>query len=297
MKQKTGAFQAAVIVIAGILVAGVLHFAADIAAPMTLAVVTGIIAAPVLDFLCRVGVPVGVGASIILLATIAIIVTAVVAFEPIFWRFVDAIPTIRLEIREIIWNFRETLNSIGNVNEEMQEAFGGGSGEGDSNEGASVPSLTDAMLAAPAIIAQALIFAGTFYFFLVNRLEVYSFLARRLSAVGETELIKRRFRVAEKLVSRYFLAITIVNFALGFAVTAIMTALGMPLPYVWGLAAALLNYVLYLGPAVMVVVLLLGGLVNFEGLMVAAPAACFMVCNMIEAQFVTFKPSWAAMCA
>ncbi len=105
--------------------------------------------------------------------------------------------------------------------------------------------------------------------------------------MGETELIKRRFRVAEKLVSRYFVAITIVNFALGIAVTGIMTALGMPLPYVWGLAAALLNYVLYLGPAVMAALLLVGGLVNFDGLMVAAPAAAFMVCNLIEAQFVT----------
>ncbi|SIT10553.1 Predicted PurR-regulated permease PerM [Roseivivax lentus] len=287
MKQKTGAFQVSVIVIAAILVAGVLYYASDIAAPMTLAVVTGIIAAPVLDAFCRLGLPVGVAASVILLLTLGVIATAVVAFEPVFWRFVDAIPAIRWEIREIVFEFRETLRSIGNVNEEMKEALGGGNGDGSSDEGASVPSVTDALFAAPAVLGQVLIFAGTLYFFMVNRLEVYSFLARRLSAVGETELIKRRFRVAERLVSRYFVAITIVNFSLGIAVTAIMTALGMPLPYVWGLGAALLNYVLYLGPAVMVVVLLLGGLVHFEGLMVAAPPVLFMLVNLIEAQFVT----------
>ena len=287
MKQKSGTLEISVTVIAAILLAAVLYLAQDIAAPMTLAVVSAIIAAPILDALCRLGLPVGLAAALILLFTLVLIATSVIAFEPVFWRFVDAIPVIRAEIRAIIFDFRDTLRSIGNVNEEVKQALGGGSSGGGDDEGSAVPSLTDALFAAPALLGQCLIFAGTFYFFLVNRLEVYSFLARRLSNVGETELIKRRFRIAEYLVSRYFIAITIVNFALGFAVTGVMTAFGMPLPYVWGLAAALLNYVLYLGPAVMAALLLLGGLVNFEGLMVAAPAACFMGLNLLEAQFVT----------
>ncbi|MHA6326016.1 AI-2E family transporter [Roseivivax sp. CAU 1753] len=288
MKQNNAVIPMSINVIAAIMVATVLYIAQDIAAPMTLAVVTGVIVAPLLDGLCRLGVPVGIGATLILFMTLALIVISIVAFEPVFWRFVDAIPAIRQEIREIVFEFRDTLRNIGNVNQEVQEALGGGGdGGGGEDDSAPVPTVTDAVLAAPVFLGQFLVFAGTFYFFMVNRLDVYSFLSRRLSKVGETELIKRRFRVAEHLVSRYFIAITTVNLALGFAVTAVMTALGMPLPYVWGLGAALLNYVLYLGPAAMVVMLLLGGLINFEGPMVAAPVAAYLTMNMIEAQFVT----------
>ncbi|MHA7876876.1 AI-2E family transporter [Roseivivax sp.] len=290
MRQRKDGMATALVIVASILVAGVLYVSQDIAAPMTLAIITGIIFAPVMEAFDRMGLPKGLGAALILLFTLGALATAVVSLEPVFWRFVDAVPAIRREIEEIVFLFRDTLQSLGNVNEEVKEALGGGPGGasgGGEEEEAAVPSLTDALFAAPAVFTQFLIFAGTFYFFLVNRLSVYSFLAGRLSAAGEGETIKTRFRVAEYLVSRYFIAITIVNFGLGFATTAVMTALGMPLPYVWGFAVAIMNYVLYLGPALMVVLLLVAGLVNFEGIMVAAPAAAFLTLNMIEAQFVT----------
>ncbi|QFT62764.1 AI-2E family transporter [Roseivivax sp. THAF30] len=287
MRQKTDGASAALIIIASLLVAGALYVAQDVAAPIALAIVFGIIVAPIMEFLCRIGLPPGLGGALILLLTVALLSTAAVGLEPVFWRFVDAIPSIRMEMQEIVWQFRDTLNSLGNVNEEMKEAFGGAGEDGGDGEAAAVPSMTDAIFAAPAFLAQFLIFAGTFYFFLVHRLSVYSFLAARLSRAGEGQALRERFRVAEFLVSRYFIAITIVNFTLGFATTAVMTALGMPLPYVWGFAVAILNYVLYLGPALMAFLFLIGGLVNFEGLMSAAPAAAFLTLNMIEAQFVT----------
>jgi len=61
----------------------------------------------------------------------------------------------------------------------------------------------------------------------------------------------------------------------------------MPAPIIWGIGAALLNFILYAGPMVVVAALLLAGLIVFDGLMIFAPAAIFLMLNMFEAQFVT----------
>ena len=92
---------------------------------------------------------------------------------------------------------------------------------------------------------------------------------------------------AEARVSKYFLAITIVNAAFGGLVTVALSMIGLPGAMVWGLVAFLANFILYLGPAVLAAALLLAGLIQFDGAMQFAPTAIFVTMNMIEGQFVT----------
>ncbi|WP_223163127.1 AI-2E family transporter [Roseivivax sediminis] len=285
------------VILAVIATGTVLRIASDIVAPMTLAVVIGIIVAPVMDGFRRVGLPEGFSATLILVVTVAGLAALGFALEPLFWRIVDELPTIRLELRGLVYQFQGVIQGIGDAQEEMQQALGAAQeaaestaeeadGEGEGG-GPKIPSLSDAIFLAPIVLGQFLIFAGTLYFFLVTRHRVYAALAQRLSDLGESTRLLSRFHRAEYLVSRYFITIACINAVLGLATAGYLTAIGLPLPLVWGAAAAILNFVLYVGPACVVAGLLLSGLIAFDGLMVLAPAAGYLCLNMTEAQFVT----------
>ena len=254
--------------------------------------ITGVILSPVMDGARRVGLPAGAGALLIFAVTIAAIAALVFACEPLVWRVTEQLPHIRWELRSILNDFQDLIRGIDDAKEEMSQALGAaegaakGEGEGEGGIDA-LPSISDALFLAPAIMAQMLIFAGTFYFFLLTRLEIYGVLSRRLGAVGEAGRILQRFRTAEYLVSRYFAAISLVNAGLGLALAGYLSLIGLPLPLVWGAAAFLLNYVLYVGPGAIALGLLLSGLINFNGVMVVVPMVGYLTLNMIEAQFVT----------
>jgi predicted PurR-regulated permease PerM len=290
------------IVLATIAAGTVLFIAKDIAAPIALAVVMGIIVAPLMDALGRIGVPGGLAATLILVSVVAGLAALVFALEPLFWKIVDAVPTIRFELRSLVYDFQGIIQGIDDAQEQMQEALGAaakvaegaaeGAKEAAAEEGAEegmpeMPTLTDAIFLAPIILGQFLIFAGTLYFFLVTRHRVYAALAQRLSQVGESAQLRSRFHRAEYLVSRYFATITVINVTVGVALAGYLMAIGQPLPLVWGAAAAILNFVLYVGPAAMACGLLLGGVIAFDGLMSFAPVIGYLCINMTEAQFVT----------
>ncbi|MFZ5965066.1 AI-2E family transporter [Thalassococcus sp. BH17M4-6] len=293
MQTESRALRASIILLACLGALTALYITQDVAAPMTLGVITGIVLSPVMDGVRRLGVPAGTAATLILLVTIAAIGALIFAIEPLIWRIMDEIPNIRRELRSIIYDFQGLIQGIDDVNEEMKEALGGaeataqGDG-GDTKEALDeLPSVTDALFLAPVIMAQMLVFAGTFYFFLLTRNELYAALARRIGGIADTSRISKRFRTAEYLVSRYFFAISVVNAGLGAALGTYLSLIGLPLPLVWGFAAFLLNYVLYVGPAMVAIGLLLSGLIHFNGVMAIAPMAGFLLLNMTEAQFVT----------
>ena len=287
MKDSGALRTRATVVIAVIMVGTVLYLAEDIFAPMTLGVVLGVILSPVMSGLTRIGLPQGLSAMIVLVTSAILIAIFFFIGEPVVTRMVESVPRIETEMRGLIWEFRETIRGMEEMGDGMKEALGGETGGEEAESGPELPTVTDAIFLAPVILGQAMIFAGSLFFFLTSRLEIYEAASHRLSAVGEAGVIRRRLQNAERLVSRYFVTITIINLCLGLATTAAMLLLGMPMPFVWGLAATLLNYVLYVGPAVMATALLLGGLVVFDDARVLLPALAYITINLSEAQFVT----------
>lgn len=281
----------AVIVIAVTLGFGTLKLGADIFAPMVLGVVTGVILAPMTDVFERWGMPAGLASAIMLILGISVIAVIGILVEPLIWRLAEELPNIKWELRAIVGEFRGLIRGLDAVNREVEEALGtqsSGNGNGDDESGGdSMPSLTSTLFLAPLVLAQVLIFGGTLFFFLLTRKGIYQWLARWIGTSRDTEIIQRRFANAERLVARYFLTIAIVNTGLGIALGTALALIGMPAAIIWGIAAALLNFILYAGPMAVVAGLLLAGLIVFDGLMIVAPAAIFLMINMIEAQFVT----------
>ena len=254
-----------------------LKLAQDIFAPLLMAVVTGVIFAPLVDRGERLGLP--RPAVVLILMVLLFFVAGAIAFmaEPYFWTAVDQIPTVKYEIRRLLFEYRDLIRGLDEVNREMGQALGS---DGGDSPVADMPGLTDALLLAPILLAQFLIFLGGMFFFMLTRNGIYDWMSRHIGSRVDTGVIKERFCAAEHAVSRYFAMISIINLGLGVCV-------GMPGAIVWGIAAALLNFVLYLGPAAMAIALLLSGMLNYDGLLSFAPPAIYLALNMIEAQFVT----------
>jgi len=279
----------AVIVIAVTLGFGALKLGADIFAPMALGLVAAVILSPVTEFIERWGVPTGLASAIVLVLGITAIAVLIVTIEPLVWRVIEELPSIKWELRAIIEEFRTLVRGLDAVNREVEEALGTkGDGGGESDGGPNpMPTLSGTLYFAPVVLAQVLIFGGTLFFFLLTRKGIYQWSARWIGDSDDTAIILRRFTTAERLVARYFLTISIVNAVLGTLLGTALAIIGLPGPIIWGVGAALLNFVLYAGPMVVIGGLLLAGVIAFDGLMMLAPAAIFLTINMIEAQFVT----------
>lgn len=277
----------AVIVIALILGFAALQAGADVFAPMVLALVTGVMLAPATDVLERVGLSTGLAAAAVLIVGVSAIAVLAVLAAPVIWRIAEELPRIQFELRSIIADFTNLINGLKEMSREMEKALGAEPGQSAGGSESSLPDITNALFLAPVVLAQILIFAGTLFFFLLTRKSMYAWLSRWIGSSGDTEIILKRFTNAERMVARYFLAISIINAGVGAALGGALFLINLPAPFIWGFVAALLNFLLYVGPMAMAAGLLLAGIVAFDGPMVLVPPAIFLFINMVEAQFVT----------
>ncbi len=263
-----------------------MKLADDIMAPLVAALVAGVMLAPATAWLERRGLPATLAVALVLIAGALFIASIALLAEPYFWQLVDRIPRIKWELQKLLREYRDLIQGIGDMNAEVAKALGEAPGAGNG-AAAEMPTLMDALFFAPAILAQIAIFLGALFFFLLTRQSVYEFLSSRIGSRRDTDVIMARFRNAEKVISRYFLVVTIINTGLGVAVAGAMMALGLPGAIMWGAAAMMLNFVLFLGPATMIAALLLAGVVVFDGALSLAPAAAYLALNIIESQFLT----------
>ena len=267
-----------------------LHALSGIFAPLALALVTGVVLSPISDFWERTGLSAAVGALASLVLVLAVAAGLALMFQPVIAELVQQAPKVWSDLQETIAVVRGLLRGVADVTGEVSNAIAPeASAAMASDTGASVPlpSVTDAVLAAPAILSQVLIFAGALFFFLLTRKELYDWAALNLSDHGERAQTALKLRSAERHVSQYFLTITMINAGLGGACALAFQAIGLSGAVLWGVLAFLMNFIVYLGPAVFVVALLFAGVAAFDGGMALLPAASFVLINGIEGQFVT----------
>ena len=283
--QRDRVLRASAVVLAVIASFVALRLGRDVFAPMLLGLVIGVVLAPISDLLGRIGMP-RVGSTVVtIFACLGAFVAIGLMMEPLIWRVVDQAPLILAQLRETMRELQVLLGGL----DAVAETVGADAGDGASadEEGMAIPSIMDAVLFAPTVIAQMLIFVGTLFFFILSRVEVYAYLSRHRIILERPRDITRTLLAAERRVSRYFLTITVINATFGCIVGGVMWLIGMPTPYVWGLLAFLVNYILYLGPITYACVLVIAGSMNFTGLYVFAPAAAYLAMNATEGQFVT----------
>lgn len=255
-------------------------------APMLTGLVLGAVCAPLADATERLGLPRTLASLLVLSSFIFLTVAIFLAVEPTVTRAIQNAPVIWQEMTEILSAIRSTIAGVDELQETVQGAL---DEEGatamttqDTAAAVTLPGLMDALALAPSFAAALLVFAGTFYFFLLSRSSLYA-RVEDSTMPWERAMLER----AEARVSRYFLTITVINASFGTLVGLTMALLGMPQPVLWGLAAFLFNFVLYLGPACLALAFLIVGIVSFDGVISVVPAVLYVGMNMTEGQFVT----------
>ena len=292
------ATQWAAILIATVIVFAGLHFTQTVFAPLVLGLVIGVVLSPITIFVVRRGLPAAIGATATLLFSLVICAALLLFLAPSAQQIFDQGPRIMSELRESVSVVQDTLRGIEEASEEVTQAItedGAGATPAEADppanpvavEEARLPTITDAILTAPAIAAQFFVFVGSLFFFELSRREIYTWISRKLTRPENRAEMERRLSRADSMVSRYFLTISLINLALGSAVAAAMAIIGMPAPVQWGIFAGLMNFILYLGPAVVAVTFLVAGFVVFDGAASLLPLACYVGCNIVESQFVT----------
>ncbi len=272
-------------IIALVVLFAALRVAQGLFAPVLTAMVLGIVCAPLTDGIERIGLPRTLAALLMLTLFVVFTSTLFVLLEPAMTRAIQNAPSIWREVTGLLENLRGMLSGVEQLQDTVSDALGteeGGGAEGEEDAGVEVPGIMDALALAPSFAATLLIFAGTFYFFLVSRRDIYDRVDRSATFIS-AEMLER----AESRVSRYFLTITMINASFGVIIGLVMTLIGMPQPMIWGIAAFLINFVLYLGPAILAVALAIAGILTFDGPYSFLPAAAYVSLNMTEGQFVT----------
>ncbi len=274
----------ALVTLAAIAVFTALRLSGDVFAPLALGLVLGIVLSPISTGLERLGAPKALCALAVLIFALVVLAGILLFIGPVISRLLVQAPQIWREILDSIRTFQGVIQGISDASEEVARVIGT-ENTNETAEATRVPSLTDALIAAPAFAAQLLVFVGTLFFFVLSREEIYDWITNRLT--GAQDIMEMRLEEADRLVSRYFLTISVINIFFGGAVATAMWLIGMPSPLLWGVIATLMNFILYLGPAVMVFMLFVAGIVVFDGPTTLLPSLAFLALNITEGQFVT----------
>ena len=142
--------------------------------------------------------------------------------------------------------------------------------------------------ATPAIIVQLLTFVVLVLFLLIFGRQVYATAITTLPSITDKKQALKLVGDVQNELSRYILAISIINFFLGAITGTVLWYMTVEDAFLWGALIGLLNYAPYVGPLISLVVLSLAGIVQF-GLALTSfiPALVYFGLNLIEAQFVT----------
>ena len=267
-----------------------LNAAEGIFAPLTLALVVGIVLSPISDFWENRGFPPALGALSSLFLTLTVFGLLILMIQPVAAELMAAAPKVWADMQGTVNLIKGFLRGLAKVSEGMSSAVGTDANAAPAAPapgGVAMPGISDALMIAPTVLGQIMVFAGGLFFFLLTPNEIYTWIASLVTGRGRRVKTGRRLRDAERVVSRYFVTIALVNGGLGLASGIALQILGLPGAMFWGVVAGVMNFIVYLGPAMVAVGLLFAGIAAFDGLHALLPALIFVGLNGLEGQFVT----------
>ena len=202
MSLETGA-RWAMITLAVIAVFIALKLAEGVFAPLALALVTGIILSPLSDAFDRIGVPRQIGALTTLVLGLCLLGGLGLVMWPLLMDLADQAPGIWINVREAIVRIQELLGGLTAMSVEVARVIDPESLTQEAGSGIALPSLTDALALAPSLAGQIAIFVGALFFFLLSRMEIYTWLATRIGPITDRVTTARKLMQAEQRVARY----------------------------------------------------------------------------------------------
>jgi predicted PurR-regulated permease PerM len=151
----------------------------------------------------------------------------------------------------------------------------------------SIELVIDILRNAPFILAQFLASLILTLFLLIYGPSVFEAIKSFPQITNKKEL-ESIVNQVQKVLSKYIVTISAINFLLGALTAAIFTLLDIQDAILWGVLVGLFNFVPYVGSVLSVSILLLAGVVQFGFSSLAfMPAGLFLIINMLESQVLT----------
>ena len=314
LKRALGANTVANYLLPFLAVVYTLYFARTLIIPVVLALLFSLLLTPLVNFLERFYVPRTLSA-IVLLALIGVpfvLVGNEVTKAAQEWA--SRLPSLAEELQKEMGSVGESVEpadeteegAAGQAAHATMGSFSHSSGDvdvpasgpnGEEKKGSPITErveqggidlLVYLMSATPAIIVQLLTFVVLVLFLLVFGRQVYATAIGNLPSITDKKHALKLVGDVQSELSRYILAISVINFFLGAITGTVLWYLTVEDAFLWGALVGLLNYAPYVGPMISLVMLTLAGIVQF-GLELSSciPALVYFVLNLIEAQFVT----------
>ncbi|MEO7149100.1 MAG: AI-2E family transporter [Rhodanobacteraceae bacterium] len=273
-------------------VATVLILARSLIIPLVLAAFVGMGLNPIVAGLRnRLWIPRALGALAVMAALIAGLVEAAVLLTAPAAEWIAQAP---LAIHQLAPKLKQMIRPVSAASHAASQASQSLIGAGVAPTtmpvaGATTSiSVSDLLLMAPKILAEALTVVLLVFFFLT-----YGDHMRRRLASASPRFAYRRIalnlvRGIQHEISHYLLTVTLINACLGAVAAAILWYFGMPDPVLWGCMVALLNFMPYVGAIASTLILCAIGLLHFDIVSHALlPALCFAIVAALEGNVIT----------
>lgn len=259
------------VVLATVAATAALYLGRELFAPVVLALLFTALLRPIVKGLARIKVPAPAGATIVVLAVVALTGTGVFLLAQPVQDWVSRAPQTFAAARTKLDKLRRPVEQVTEAVEKVQQEV----------TGSTEPTRTQAPAAsspsqAPSIIARVF---GTTTSFLSAALQVlvivFLLLAtgdlfyRKVSAVMPRPAKGTRERAledAEAVVRHYLVVTALINAGQGVAVGLVMQLIGLPNPLLWGLMTFALEFLPYLGGLFMMVLLAISAFATFDSI-------------------------------
>ncbi|MFN8647430.1 MAG: AI-2E family transporter [Gemmatimonadales bacterium] len=264
-----------------------LHLARDLVLPIVLALFLSLLLLPVVRLLRRLRVPAPVAPALVLLLLVAGGGTALYQMWAPATAWVARAPqdlkVLQGRVRKIIRSVEQVTRTAAQVDEITDVA-----GSDAPQVALRQPSLSETLFGgAWHLLAGGVVVLVLAYFFLASG----DHFLRKLPRVMPREEADRVIAIVQETeaqISRYLLAVTLINLGVGLVSGVVFALLGMPTPVLLGALAAVLNFVPYVGPITMAVLLTMVALVTFpEPGQAVPPPLAYLALHALEANFLT----------
>jgi len=285
-RRGEGVRTVALVILALAAVTAGLYYGRAVFVPIALAAVFTALLRPAVRVLERVKVPTPLAATLVVLASLALLAGAVYAFTAPVQTFVKDAPRTLASARAklgAVAGKDGPLSSVIPAPKQDSAKAGGGQGGGEKEEGGGSSRVTGMLFGATTSVVSSFIEVLLLTWFLLasgtlfqqKLLKVLPFPWEKRAALDVLEQ-------TESVVSGYLFITLLINLGQGTAVGLAMWALGMPTPLLWGMMTAMLEFIPFLGGAFMVLLLAAVGLATLPsaGQALLPPGAYLLISTL-----------------
>ena len=258
--------------------------------PILLGLLITLTLTPPVRALRKIGLPAGVSALVVVLSVGSVLgVGGYFLADPVS-DIVETAPTIGTRLQTKLAIFRDSVDTIGNVSEQVDSALSSDAA-GDAvaevviKQPGLISSATSSLMSALTSLAVAMLMA---LFMLGSGNLFYGKLVAVMPGLSEKKRALKIVYDVEDNVSRYLFTITLINITLGVVIGSALFFYGMPSAALWGVIAAVMNFLPFIGALIGAALLAAVSIGYFDGLWPSLiPPAIYFVCSSLEGNVVT----------